>query len=245
MCDQHNCPNEGRGEDGLILGRCGEDPGELIEKIKRLEAYVGTNDLRSDYQSADHMRETIKKLQADQKDLLETAENGYLKCELHEEREKTGRLEAIFGYMLHSYLFASPSPTKIPAGLRHEFYRQLEKSKTAGEWEDSEPVAPAEYQPDHATPPGDTITEMMEERGMEIESLADRLGCLRTHFFQVLQGNLPITDLIAYELSQVFGTPVSFWLNLERNYRRNLARLKDSEPATPEEKTLDKPTETG
>lgn len=40
--------------------------------------------------------------------------------------------------------------------------------------------------------------------------------------YDLLDGTMPLTDNVAECLERVLGTPASFWLNLESNYRTKL-----------------------
>ncbi len=92
----------------------------------------------------------------------------------------------------------------------------------------TERIAPREYDPDYAVPPGATIREEMEFRSIsEIPYIdADDLE-------KLFEGRLHITPHIAQLLEAALDVPADFWLRLEANYRRQLAKL----PAINEETT--------
>ena len=80
------------------------------------------------------------------------------------------------------------------------------------------------YQPDFVTPPGDTILELLEERGMTQSELAQRMGRPIKTINEIIHGKNALTAETAIQLERVLGTPASFWLNRERIYREYLAR---------------------
>ena len=79
--------------------------------------------------------------------------------------------------------------------------------------------------PDWASPPGDTIVDLMEERGWTRGELARRLGFSAGYLNQLLKGNISITQDSALRLERVLGSTANFWLNREAIYRERLAEL--------------------
>ena len=79
--------------------------------------------------------------------------------------------------------------------------------------------------PNWASPPGDTIVDLMEERGWTRVVLARRLGFSARHLNQLINGSVSITNDTALQLERVLGSTVNFWLNKEANYRERLAEL--------------------
>ncbi|HDS03147.1 MAG TPA: helix-turn-helix domain-containing protein [Firmicutes bacterium] len=75
-----------------------------------------------------------------------------------------------------------------------------------------------------AVPPGATLAEQLEDRGMTIKELSDRLGITQKHIIAIMKGDAPITNETALRLESVLGFPASFWNNLEMLYRESLAR---------------------
>lgn len=84
--------------------------------------------------------------------------------------------------------------------------------------------------PDWASPPGDTIVDLMEERGWTRVELATRLGFSAGYLNRLLKGNISITQDCALRLERVLGSTANFWLNREANYRERLARLDLQHP---------------
>lgn len=90
-------------------------------------------------------------------------------------------------------------------------------------------IAPAEYTPDVAIPPGETIRETLGALGMSQAELAERMGRPPTKINEIIQGRRAITVDTAIALERVLTLPANFWLNLEKNFRLTLARLKEAE----------------
>lgn len=80
------------------------------------------------------------------------------------------------------------------------------------------------YAPLDRTPPGNTLADTLEEKGMTQTELAERLGLSRKHVNEIIQGRAPISADTALKLETVLGTPAAFWLNLDRHYQEYLAR---------------------
>ncbi len=77
----------------------------------------------------------------------------------------------------------------------------------------------APFAPDWVSPPGDTILDLMEERGWTQVGLAKRLNFTTKHVNQLIKGSVPLTEEAALRLSNVFGSSIRFWLNREAQYR--------------------------
>ncbi len=84
----------------------------------------------------------------------------------------------------------------------------------------------APFAPDWVSPPGDTIVDIIEERGWTQAELAKRLGYTEKHVSQLLNGKVPLTDDAALRLEHVLGSNAGFWLAREAKYREHSARLQ-------------------
>ena len=84
----------------------------------------------------------------------------------------------------------------------------------------------APFAPDWASPPGDTIADLIEERGWTPAELAERMGYSAKHVNHLLQGNAALTEDAALRLEPVLGASADFWLTREARYRGRVARLK-------------------
>lgn len=81
------------------------------------------------------------------------------------------------------------------------------------------------FRPDRASPPGDTIAELLEERGWTQVELAERTGYTRKHINELLAGKKSLTPDAASRLERVLGSTAEFWLNREAHYQAAVARL--------------------
>ncbi len=79
---------------------------------------------------------------------------------------------------------------------------------------------------DYAVPPGETLRELMEERGMSQRDLARRTGLSPKHVNKLLQGLVPLSADVAMRLERVTGTPARFWNQREADYRSDLERVR-------------------
>lgn len=71
--------------------------------------------------------------------------------------------------------------------------------------------------------PGETIADLIEERGHDKLCLADDLGLGLDELEMLLTGAWPIDDALARRLSEVLGPPGGFWQRREAHYRASLA----------------------
>lgn len=85
------------------------------------------------------------------------------------------------------------------------------------------------YFKDLAIPPGETILEIMEDRGITKQSVANSLNVSLTELNEIFSGNAKLTHDIVLKLEETFGTSTSFWDNLERNCRTDLEKCKRCE----------------
>jgi len=78
------------------------------------------------------------------------------------------------------------------------------------------------FQPDYAIPPGETLREILEERGMTQADLAIHTGMAEEMISKIISGNAPITHETAHRLELALGVSASFWNNRELAYRELL-----------------------
>lgn len=86
---------------------------------------------------------------------------------------------------------------------------------------------PAHYLSPVAIPPGETIREIIESRGMSQLELSRRLGKPHQAVNEIVNGKKAITKDTSILLERVLGLPVHFWVALEQNYQTCLAREKE------------------
>jgi HTH-type transcriptional regulator/antitoxin HigA len=63
------------------------------------------------------------------------------------------------------------------------------------------------FAPDWVSPPGDTIADVLKERGWTQAELARRLGYTEKHVRQLINGKVAITEDTASRLERVLGNP--------------------------------------
>jgi len=85
---------------------------------------------------------------------------------------------------------------------------------------------PTTFAPDWASPPGESILDLAEERGWTQAELAERLGYTEKHVSLLINGKVPLSMDAALRLERVLGSTVDFWLALETNYQKHKARLE-------------------
>jgi HTH-type transcriptional regulator/antitoxin HigA len=78
---------------------------------------------------------------------------------------------------------------------------------------------------DWVSPPGETISDLLEERGWSQAEFARRIGYSEKHVSQLLHGKVPLTNDAAMRLERVLGSNAAFWLSREANFRQRCARL--------------------
>lgn len=78
-----------------------------------------------------------------------------------------------------------------------------------------------------AIPPGVTIKEQLDGRGMTQKEFALRMGYSQKHITQLIKGDVQLTPETANRLEMVLGIPARFWNNLESIYREKLQKTKD------------------
>lgn len=89
-----------------------------------------------------------------------------------------------------------------------------------------------EFKPDWASPPGDTIRDVMAAKNMLTSELVKATGFSIYEVERVLVGEYAITPEFADALERVLGTPATFWLAREEQYQQDLKRLGKERPRT-------------
>src|SRR5690554_6835351 len=79
------------------------------------------------------------------------------------------------------------------------------------------------------SPPGDTLLETIEAKGISQTDLAKRTGRPIKTINEIIQGKTAITPETAIQLERALEIPASFWLERERNYKMELAEIEDAE----------------
>lgn len=84
-----------------------------------------------------------------------------------------------------------------------------------------------QYNPDVVSPPGETLLDILDERGMSQAELAERTGHAKKTINEIIKGKAALTPETAIQLERVLGIPASFWNTRESNYQEYLARQEE------------------
>lgn len=82
------------------------------------------------------------------------------------------------------------------------------------------------FQPDWVSPTGDTIADLLEEKGWSQAEFAERIGYTHKHISQLINGKATVTEDAAIKLERVLGSSARFWLARETQYRESIARAE-------------------
>lgn len=66
--------------------------------------------------------------------------------------------------------------------------------------------------------PGYYLNEIVEESGLTQDDFVKRLGITRSNLNILICGEQRLSADIAMKLSEIFGTSISYWLNLQNAY---------------------------
>lgn len=75
-----------------------------------------------------------------------------------------------------------------------------------------------------ATPPGATIKEQLQDKGMSQKEFATRMELSQKHVSKLINGEVQLTLDVAVRLEMVLGIPAKFWNKLEATYREKLIK---------------------
>ena len=92
--------------------------------------------------------------------------------------------------------------------------------------------------PDLVIHPGETIYDLLQDRGITQKELALRAGVSEPFLSDVIHGKKDISKSLALGLQYAFDVPSSFWLNLQANYDAEILALKEVESITEEERKV-------
>jgi HTH-type transcriptional regulator / antitoxin HigA len=82
------------------------------------------------------------------------------------------------------------------------------------------------FQPDWNSSPGDTISDILYEKKIELDMFASRIKYPVQDVIKLLGGDLPISFDLAERLEYVLGGSQEFWIKRELNYRTHAIRIK-------------------
>lgn len=87
------------------------------------------------------------------------------------------------------------------------------------------------YSPDTVSPPGETLQELLDERGITQKDLAARMGRPVKTINEIVKGKAQITPETALQLERALGLPAVFWNEREAHFRGYLARVEAEQSA--------------
>lgn len=79
-----------------------------------------------------------------------------------------------------------------------------------------------EYTPDVVSAPGETLQEILDERGMSVSDFAWQSCYKNEAIIEIINGNVPITEEIAVQFERVLGVPAGFWMKREFLYQQSI-----------------------
>ena len=86
--------------------------------------------------------------------------------------------------------------------------------------------------------PGETIADVLEDRGITQAELAARTGVSPAYVSNIIKGKKDISAKFAMALEYALDVPKSFWLNLQANYDSELLELNEGQTVTDEERKV-------
>lgn len=84
--------------------------------------------------------------------------------------------------------------------------------------------------------PGETIADVLEERGITQAELAAQTGVSPAYVSNVIAGKKDISANFAFSLEYALKVPKSFWMNLQANYDTEILELNAGQTITAEER---------
>jgi len=85
--------------------------------------------------------------------------------------------------------------------------------------------------PDWISPPGETIEDLLDERGWSKKDFSERIGLSPKHVNELIHGRAAISAAVAEKLSIVLGSTAEFWLSREAQYQAALEHCSVRESA--------------
>lgn len=82
------------------------------------------------------------------------------------------------------------------------------------------------FLPNWASNPGNTITDILNERNISLVSFAQQMDSTINQIEKLITGTLPISSDIANRLEVNLGASAEFWINRDNQYRESLERIQ-------------------
>jgi len=86
--------------------------------------------------------------------------------------------------------------------------------------------------------PGETLQDILEDRGISQKELALKTGVTDKHVSKVINGLSPISVVFAKKLEYALGIEASFWTNLQVNYDQELLEYEEFNNISEDEKNV-------
>lgn len=86
--------------------------------------------------------------------------------------------------------------------------------------------------------PGETLADILEERGISQKELAMRTGVTPSYVNMVIGGKKNISANFAMALEYALDIPKSFWLNLQAHYESELLDYQEQSTVTDDERKV-------
>ena len=83
--------------------------------------------------------------------------------------------------------------------------------------------------------PGETLTEVLDDREMSQKELAIRTGMTEKHVSTIVNGVKPISVTFAKKLEYALGIEANFWITLQSNYDREILEFEEVNNISEEE----------
>lgn len=83
-------------------------------------------------------------------------------------------------------------------------------------------LAPYDFNPDWASPPGATIADVLRERKLSTRWLAPRLGLTFRQTVELIHGKRELTAEMGLLLASCLYGTQEFWLEREKQYREQV-----------------------
>lgn len=87
------------------------------------------------------------------------------------------------------------------------------------------------FQPNWASPPGETILSILRAREISVDRFSELVGLAEHQALSLLNGKYPIDSNLAERISANLGSTPRFWSERERRYQSNLKTLALRRPA--------------
>lgn len=80
-------------------------------------------------------------------------------------------------------------------------------------------------QRNYAVPPGEWVTEWLEENSVTLTQLAFDLGVNPSYAQELVEGKMPVSPSVAIQLEHLTGIPVKSWTRLDTQYWQDKERI--------------------